>query len=279
MLRSRIVLSQSVPSSLGPTQLSAKAVIPIAVCLLFSAWNLAAQEEQAFRGAVAASACLDSNGGAAISASAETLERCAISHAKSARFVLSSSNNTVYQLDDQTRAKPFAGRNVVIIGALDKVDNSLHVHDMFPALSSKIMQARTVYIDCSSCLRDMAKADQAAREQLRDWRRFVLVSDPQKADLVFLFSPNKYLEDYAQRQGPDPRPVRVFITYMNVIDPRTGESLWDDSSKSGSWRVRGATNSLISEFRSQLEAEEGRIERLLLQDEARSVQVPPAVGK
>jgi hypothetical protein len=50
--------------------------------------------------------------------------------------------------------------------------------------------------------------------------------------------------------------VSVDITYMDVVDPRTGRSLWSDYRQWGSWRVPNATKSLIAEFRLQLEEEE-----------------------
>lgn len=82
-----------------------------------------------------------------------------------------------------------------------------------------------------------------------------------------LISPNSYLGDYLTRKGPDARPIHVLLTYVDVIDPRTGQSLWSDSSKSGSWRVTGATKSLVAEFRARIEAEEGHYTRMLRQEE------------
>ena len=40
---------------------------------------------------------------------------------------------------------------------------------------------------------------------------------------------------------------------MTVIDPKTGQSLWTDSRRWGSLRVRGATKDLIGELRQQME--------------------------
>ena len=257
---------------------AAKAMIGIAVCVLSSALTLSAQQ-QAFRGVIAESSCGGTDTRAAASADRET--RCAGSQGKKdVTYILySTDKGTVYELDDQTRPQRFAAKNVVVIGTLDRGMNTIHVYDMILALPPKITQAKFVYIDCDTCLRGMASAKQAALEGLLDWKRFTLVSEPQRADLVFLFSPNKYLGDYVTRQGPDPRPVRVMITYMNVLDPHTGESLWGDSAKAGSWFVAKATKRLISELRGQLEAEEGQADRLVLQDKSRNLQPPPFVGK
>jgi hypothetical protein len=109
----------------------------------------------------------------------------------------------------------------------------------------------------------MAKARKTAFEQLTLWKRFVVVPDPKKADLIFLFSANRYLGDYVTRDGPDRRPVRVETTYMNVVDPHTGENLWGDSDREGSWFVGDATKDLISELREQLEVDVNPAQRQL----------------
>ena len=46
-----------------------------------------------------------------------------------------TSSNAVYQLDDQDKAKPFAGKNVKVIATIDPGSNTLHVVDI--ALSAK----------------------------------------------------------------------------------------------------------------------------------------------
>jgi len=67
---------------------------------------------------------------------------------------------------------------------------------------------------------------------------------------------------------------------MSVIDPRTGQNLWSDSKTAGSWRVGGATKDLIDEFRAQLEAQQGQIQRqLVLVDKARPHKAAPDQGK
>jgi hypothetical protein len=63
------------------------------------------------------------------------------------------------------------------------------------------------------------------------------------------------LGDYVTRDGPDDRPVKVDFTIMTVIDPNTGQTLWTDSRRWGSLRVRGATKDLIEELRQQMEGQ------------------------
>jgi hypothetical protein len=66
---------------------------------------------------------------------------------------------------------------------------------------------------------------------------------------------------------------------MNIIDPRTGESLWGDSRQWGSWFVGSATKDLINEFRAQIDAEEGRVAQLLSFDKDQNRKAPPNLGK
>jgi hypothetical protein len=124
----------------------------------------------------------------------------------------------------------------------------------FPALG-RIKRANTVAIDCSACPRSLAQAGKVARQQLQAWDRFEIVEDPKQADLVLMFSANPYLGDYLTRKGPDTRPVRIDGVIMTVIDPHTGQELWSDSKRWGSWRVASATKALIEELRGEMEVE------------------------
>ena len=121
-------------------------------------------------------------------------------------------------------------------------------------LSPKVMEAKSALIVCE-CPRGMAVAEDRALQELQLWGRFQIVHHRDKADLVFLFSGNQYLGDYLTRDGPDKRPVSVDFTIMTVVDPNTGENLWSDSRRWGSWRVDHATKELIAEFRQQIEGQ------------------------
>lgn len=126
-----------------------------------------------------------------------------------------------------------------------------------PPLPGKIVEANTVYVDCV-CPRGLAVARATAVRQLRDWGRFQIADNHRQADLIFLFSGNSYLDDYLTRDGPDNRVVTIESTIMTVIDPNTGQRLWTDSRRSGSWRVTGATEELIEELRVQMEGQTKR---------------------
>lgn len=45
-------------------------------------------------------------------------------------YVLKTSDNTTYQLDDQTRAKQFEGKQVQVTGSLDSSNNTIKVQDI-----------------------------------------------------------------------------------------------------------------------------------------------------
>jgi hypothetical protein len=119
-------------------------------------------------------------------------------------------------------------------------------------LPTKVMQAKSALIVCE-CPRGLAVAEGRALHELLLWGRFQIVHRRDEADLVFLFSANEYLGDYLTRDGPDTRPVSVDFTIMTLIDPHTGQNLWSDSRRWGSWRVDHATKDLIAELREQIE--------------------------
>jgi len=173
---------------------------------LFCALNCAAQEGYIFKGEI----CLGSGGGATTWENGLAQEQCLAGRGKrGARYLLSSvENQTLYQLDGRRISKDFIGSHVVVVGALDKAAGTIPVYDIFRALPPKVTQAKSIYVDCDACPRDMAAAWLAAFEGLADWGRFDVVPDPKKADLILLLSANPYLGDYLTRDGPDKRPVR-----------------------------------------------------------------------
>jgi hypothetical protein len=231
-----------------------RTIIGVAACVFFGAVSVAAQGQQIFKGEI----CWVPGGRAAILERSQATAQCTDARRKKgATYVLSNpENKTVYQLDGHKKPKTFAGNNVVVVGTLDKATGTIDVAEMFLALPPKVTRAKSVYIDCDACPRGMAAAWLSAFQGLVEWGRFDITPDPRKADLIFLFSANPYLGDYVTRDGPDKRPVGVDITYMDVVDPHTGESFWDDSRQWGALLVARATRDLIGEFKEELEIEE-----------------------
>jgi hypothetical protein len=117
-----------------------------------------------------------------------------------------------------------------------------------PPLSVKILQARTVYLDCD-CRKEMAVSVPSAIPELLDWGRYQLVPDRHHADLILLYSMNPYLGDYLTRDGPDKRPALVDYTILTVIDGHTGQYLWTDYKRWGYMLVSRASRDLMHEFR------------------------------
>jgi hypothetical protein len=230
-----------------------KAAVCAVACVFFGAASLCAQGEQIFKGTV----CLGPEGRTPIIKDGQSMLPCTIKHPKmGSKYILFNSDSKIsYKLDGHPKPKAFAGHDVVIIGTLDLDTGTIHIDDMFTALPQKLVQATSVYIDCDACPRGMSAAWQAAFDELEDWKRFDITPDPKKADVIFLFAANPYLGDYVTRDGPDKRPVYIRITYMNAVDPKTGENLWGDSRDWGSLFVARATRDLIKELKSRLEEE------------------------
>jgi len=120
-----------------------KIIIGVAAHLVFGALNLAAQGEQLFKGLV----CLGPEGRAPVTMNGQTGLPCTIAHPKrGAKYVLLNfENNTLYQLDDRSKAKDFAGVNVFVSGTLNEAAGTIHITDILPDSPPKIMRAKSIY--------------------------------------------------------------------------------------------------------------------------------------
>jgi hypothetical protein len=258
----------------------AAAITGIVWCAVINLPSRATSAEQMFKGEITDSKCAALGGHASMLDKGESNAHCTVACVKAgAKYVLADSQNKiVYQLDDQKMPEAFAAQDVVVIGSLVG-SGTIHVDNIVRDLPPSAKQAKSVAIVCDACPRGMSKAPRYAAEELAAWNRFVIVPNPAKADLVILISANPYLGDYVSREGADKRPVVIDATYMNVIDPRTGEDLWGDSARAGSWFISSATKSLVDEFKEQLEAADSpALEQQFLNDHRRP-KVAPSVGK
>jgi hypothetical protein len=258
-----------------------KVTMLIAVCALFGAASALAQGVQVFKGQIAQCACGGSDAHAATGDKGGAATPCAFACAKPGAhyFLFDPRNKAALQLDNQDFAKAFNALVVYVIGILDKPNNTIQVNNIVPDVSPRVKQAKTAAIVCDACVRGMAKAKLAAFEELTVWKRYALIADPKKADLIFLFSANPYLGDYVTRDGPDTRLVRVETNYMNVVDPHTGENLWGDHQKVGSWFIASSTKDMISELRELVEADESPVQRKLFAERNRIPKVAINTGK
>ena len=119
-------------------------------------------------------------------------------------------------------------------------------------LSPKILQAKSVFLDCD-CRKEMAGSVRSALPEVLDWGRYQLARDRNHADLIFLFSMNPYLGDYFTRDGPDRRPAIVDYTILTVIDGHTGEALWSSWKRWGYMLVSRASRALVRDLRVAVE--------------------------
>lgn len=166
----------------------------------------------------------------------------------------------------------------IICGAKDK-----HL-----PLPPQIASAKTVYIDNQS---GVAKLGDRCYTQIEKWGRFKVVQDPKEADLIFLLSANEYTRGYVTSGGGSTStvntsgnveattignqttgtvntsgtvnttieptytyPVTVGYTYLTVIDPKTGGSLWSDSKRWGNLYTgfHSATKGLVDDLMKRI---------------------------
>jgi hypothetical protein len=137
-------------------------------------------------------------------------------------------------------------------------------------LPPKILSAKSVYFDDQSGAPAMGDK---ALNQLKKWGRFKIVKDSKQADLIILLSAGPYKGGYVVYSGgqtgtiekggnieEDPVPTfnraaPVRYAYLTVIDPKTGENLWNGSHVWGGLLTgfSSAGERLMNELRKQLE--------------------------
>jgi hypothetical protein len=226
--------------------------------------------EQIFRGKIVSCHC-----GAGKSAAAPCATPCT---GKGLTYMLAGpAGSAPYQLSDQKMPALYPARNVLVVGYLEH-STTIHVDDIVLELPEQVRRAKTVAIVCDACPRAEAKARKAALRALLDWNRFTLSDDPHHADLIFLFSANPYLGDYLTRDGPDKRPVAVDTTYLNLVDPRTGQNLWGDYRTEGWLFVSSSTRDLVTEVRQLIEMDQNPAVGHLFVDAHLARRTPPSVN-
>jgi len=241
-------------------------ILGIAVCALFGASSPFAQGEQVFKGQVIECACGGADAHSAMGATRATKMRCpdpcSTTHAKF--LLLDSQHNVAFQFNKDDLPKTYANRDVFVIGILETASRTIEVNNVIPEVPPKVKSAKTISIVCDACPRAMAKARGAAFKELAGWGRYTILPEPKNAELIFLVSANPYLGDYITRDGPDKRLVHIDTVYANVVDPQTGQSLWGDRERVGSWFVTSATEDLVRELREITDADVSPVERKAL---------------
>ena len=98
------------------------------LAILFSV-GFAAQKSQTFAGEIMDQQCALLGGHSAMMNQGESAKDCANRCVSiGGKYVLfDSANKTIYQLDDQKKAQPFAGAKVKITGSYDTSSKTIHV--------------------------------------------------------------------------------------------------------------------------------------------------------
>lgn len=140
-------------------------------------------------------------------------------------------------------------------------------------LPPEILSAKTIYIDNQS---GIAKLGDRTYQQVTKWGRWQVVTDRRKADLILLLSAHEYNGGYVTTGGETTgrvddngninmttqptysRPMDVGYTYITVVDPKTGDSLWSDSKRWGNLYngFHSASKGLIDELMKRIKEEE-----------------------
>lgn len=136
-------------------------------------------------------------------------------------------------------------------------------------VAPKILSARSAYFD--DTIGHVAVREKALG-RLRKWGRFQIVQDRKQADLIILLSADAYKGGYillasGQTATIDKngsihedsvpyynRVAPVRYAYLTVIDPTTGESLWNESRRWGGLLTgfNSAGERLVKELEKQV---------------------------
>jgi hypothetical protein len=118
-------------------------------------------------------------------------------------------------------------------------------------LPAEVINAKSVYIDNQS---EEADVGEKARDKLRKWGRFQIISDRAQADLIFVFSTSAY-SSYATSTPPYSTEVEANYTYLTIIDGKSGQHLWNTSQKWGNLYsgYHSATRGLLNDLKKRVE--------------------------
>ena len=98
--------------------------------------GLAAAKDATFSGEIMDKACADDGGHQAMFKKTGTKDPKACTEAcikMGSKYVLFNPDKTFYQLSDQKKPAPFAGKKVEVTGALNKATKTIKVTDIKPA--------------------------------------------------------------------------------------------------------------------------------------------------
>ena len=110
----------------------ASASLLTALLVVLSNISLAAQKAQTFAGEIIDQQCALLGGHSAMMNQGESAKDCTNRCVKiGGKYVLyEAGTKTIYQLDDQKKAEPFAGTKVKVTGSYDSSNKTIHVSNI-----------------------------------------------------------------------------------------------------------------------------------------------------
>ena len=110
----------------------ASASLLTALLVVLSNISLAAQKAQTFAGEIIDQQCALLGGHSAMMNQGESAKDCSNRCVKiGGKYVLyDAGTKTIYQLDDQKKAEPFAGTKVKVTGSYDSSNKTIHVSNI-----------------------------------------------------------------------------------------------------------------------------------------------------
>lgn len=139
---------------------------------------------------------------------------------------------------------------------------SAYAKDKRAPLPDSIVKAKTVFIDNKA---GSAKFADRCYDELSKWGRYTVVTDPQKADLIFRLTSEVHVVGYRQNASATATDNTAYATgtstaiskgttYLEVVDPKTNTVLWSDSRGYGMFH--SATKGIVKELRDRVEEQE-----------------------
>lgn len=135
----------------------------------------------------------------------------------------------------------------------------LAAKDKHAPLPPQILTAKTIYIENHG----QAKIGDRAYEELQKWGRFKIVSSRESADIVLQLSDKPpqpsagSVSTYDNKTGSwqygTVNSVTPGITYISLIDAKSGELLFSDTKKGANKRAPGK---MIDELQARIEEQE-----------------------
>lgn len=138
----------------------------------------------------------------------------------------------------------------------------LNAKDKHAPLPEAILSSKTVFIDNHA-----GRAEFADRcyDELTKWGKYAVVSDPQKADLIFRITTEIHTVGYtshalatgdensAYANGTS-TAIQKGTTYLQVVDRKSSDILWSQGRPYGMFH--SATRSIIKELRERIEEQQ-----------------------